>query len=106
MKKLLLLLLLIPNLVMAETWVCSYVEKPDNLINTTTYKRLNKEEFDTPYGNYKISHENDERIVLSWHNTPFPLTTVLFKGNKNKFMDAQFSEKGVDGWQGNCEVVK
>ena len=70
---------------MAETWVCSYVEKPDNLINTTTYKRLNKEVFDTSYGRYKISHENGERIVLSWHHVPFPVTTILFKGNRSKY---------------------
>ena len=38
MKKLLLLLLVIPNLVMAETWVCSNVNE-DGEIVTSTYKR-------------------------------------------------------------------
>ena len=106
MKKLILLLFLIPNLVMAETWVCSYVEKPDNLINTSTYKRLNNKEFSTTWGIYEVSYENKEHVVLSQHKAPFPVTTVLFKGNKNKFMTALFTDEGVDGWQGDCEVVE
>jgi len=105
MKKLLLFLFLIPNLVMAETWVCH--DTDNNTVNTTTYKRLNKEEFDTSYGRYKISHENDERIVLSWHHVPFPVTTILFKTNQNKFFTTIMDEdQDVDTWKGDCEVVE
>ena len=43
MKKLLLSLLLIPNLVMAETWVCSYLKNDE--IQTSTWKRLSDKKF-------------------------------------------------------------
>ena len=64
MKKLLLLLLLIPNLVMAETWVCSYLMNDE--IQTSTFKRLSDKEFITT-GSIKdnLYYEDDKSITLT-----------------------------------------
>ena len=70
MKKLILLLLLIPNLVIAETWICTNEDKKFTfkrdgdrfLVNETRYA-LNKIQYGTDYY-LQIYGENDWRIWL------------------------------------------
>ena len=63
MKKLILLLFLIPNLVMAETWVCSYLMNGE--IQTSTFKRLNDKQFITTGGSKnRLYYEDDKSITL------------------------------------------
>ena len=114
MKKLILLLLLIPNLVMAETWVCSYLHQGQ--IETSTFKRINNKEFITSGGSTsRLYYEDDKSITLT-HTSGFIgfRSTILDKEHK-KFITTSTSRVSIDGltdnftinhWKGDCEVVE
>ena len=114
MKKLLLLILLIPNLVMAETWVCSYLMNGE--IQTSTFKRLNDKQFITTGGSKnRLYYEDDKSITLT-HTSGFIgfRSTILDKEHK-KYITTSTSRVSIDGltdnftinhWKGDCEVVE
>ena len=115
MRKLLLLLFLIPNLVLAETWVCSYLMNGE--IQTSTFKRLNDKEFKTGGGTtYRLYYEDDKSITLT-HTAGFIgfMSAILDKEHK-KFIKtittkAYYGNEVMDDftvqeWRGDCEVVE
>ena len=65
MKKLLLLLLLIPNLVMAETWHCSYKSTEGPASDSTSFKKEGKVfKASNIGGDFLIAKENSYAIIL------------------------------------------
>jgi len=114
LKKLLLLILLIPNLVMSETWVCSYLMNGE--IQTSTFKRLNDKQFITTGGTKdRLYYEDDKSITLT-HTSGFIgfSSTILDKEHK-KYITTSTSRVSIDGltdnftinhWKGDCEVVE
>ena len=107
MKKLLLLLFLIPNLVMAETWVCSNVNE-DGEIVTSTYKRKG-DKFIIGNSEDRIYFEDSSSITLTFTHGELGFnTTILDKVKKTFFATAiiKANDKyGVLERQGKCEVV-
>jgi len=123
MKKLLLLLFLIPNLVMAETWICSNLH--NGKIETSAYKRegntfikkaesvfhkIDPEKY--PKKNittkYEIWNENDFQIKLidSNKNTTGVWVLLLTKTNPPKFIVSNVTYLESPNWKGNCEIVE
>ncbi|MDC0128295.1 hypothetical protein OAH98_00710 [Methylophilaceae bacterium] len=113
LKKLILLLFLIPNLVMAETWVCSYLMNDE--IQTSTFKRLSDKEFKSNGSTDRLYYEDDKSITLT-HTSGFIgfRSTILDKEHK-KFIKISTSRNSRDGlkenftinhWKGDCEVVE
>ena len=123
MKKLLLLLFLIPNLVMAETWVCSYLHNEN--IESLTFKRdgkifINKTEsglhkidpklYPKKYNTseYEILYESNFQIKLIDSDTSKTGLWVLLltKTDQPKFISSHMSYLESPNWQGNCEVIE
>ena len=113
MKKLLLLLLLIPNLVMAETWVCSYLKNDE--IQTSTWKRFSDKEFITDVGFKDRIYEEDGKSIILTHSSGslgFYLT-ILDKELKRFITTVTTKNLLKDNdkytnlhWEGDCKVVK
>ena len=110
MKKLILFLLLIPNLVMAETWVCSYLHQGE--IETQEYKRVN-DEFHLEYSNgdikvYEIRYENNYEIqLIQKDKTPIGFfVAMLTKKSPPIFSTTHVYDKHADNWNGECRVVE
>ena len=110
MKKILLLFLLVPNLVIAETWVCSYLHQGE--IETQEYKRV-KDEFHLEYsdGNksiYDIRYENNYEIqLIQKDKSPIGFfITILTKKNPPIFSTTHLYDKNADNWNGECRVVE
>ena len=115
MKKLLLLLLLIPNLVMSETWVCSYLE--NEKIATLVFKRMGNQfiwELDsklTEEGTtikYDIWYESNFHIKLIESNrASIGLSTILLtKTTPPEFIVVTSFSDILDTAKGKCEVVE
>jgi len=116
MKKLLLLLLLIPNLVMAETWVCSYLHQGE--IKTNTYKRVGNEFHrkinDELTSKYEIWNESDFQIkLINTKKDDIGIgATLLTRSNPPSFSSIYLAPKASLAWSselawsGDCEVVK
>jgi len=123
MKKLLLLLFLIPNLVLAETWVCSYLH--NEKIKSSTYKRegstfINKFKSNfqqikpkklpiaTITKKYEILYESDFQIKLIDSDTSKTGVWVLLltKTDQPKFISSHVTYLESPNWQGNCEVIE
>ena len=108
MKKLLLLLLLIPNLVMGETWVCSNINE-DGEIVTSTYTRKG-DKFIIGNSEDRIYFEDSSSITLTFTHGAFGFnTTILDKANKTFFATAIIKTNGRYGVverQGKCEVIE
>ena len=110
MKKLLPLLLLIPNLVMAETWVCSYLHQGE--IETNTYKRVGNEFHwkinDELTIKYEIWYEDAWQIKLidSKKDDIGMGATLLAKTNPPRYSAAHLYSDDTSKWGGECEVVE
>ena len=114
MKKLLLLILLIPNLVMAETWVCSYLMNGE--IQTSTFKRLNDKQFITTGGTKdRLYYEDDKSITLTHTDGYIGFSATILDKKHKKFITTDTTRvfKGglkdnytVYQWKGDCEVVE
>jgi hypothetical protein len=114
MKKLLLLLLLIPNLVMAETWVCSYLINDE--IQTSTFKRLSNKKFITSEGSKeRLYYEDDKSITLTHTSGYMGFSSTILDKEHKKFITTDTSRASRDGlkdnftirhWKGACEVVE
>ena len=123
MKKLLLLLFLIPNLVLAETWVCSYLHNEN--IESSIYKRdgrtfINKFESSfhkidpkkypkkTITTEYEILYENDFQIKLIESDTSAIgiWVVLLTKTNQPTFISSHVTSLESPNWKGNCDVVE
>jgi len=114
MKKLLLLLFLIPNLVMAETWVCSYLMNGE--IQTSTFKRLNDKEFITTGGiTDRLYYEEDKSITLTHSSGYIGFASTILDKEHKRFITTNTTRVSKDGlkdnysvyqWKGDCEVVE
>mgnify|MGYP006448698555 FL=1 len=115
MKKLILILLLIPNLVMAETWVCSYLE--NEKIATPVFKRIGNQfiwELDSKLTKevtiikYDIWYESNSHIKLIKSNKySIGLSTILLtKTTPPKFIEVTSFSDILDTAKGKCKVVK
>ena len=114
MKILIIFIFFIPSLLLAETWVCSYLMNGE--IQTSTFKRLSDKEFITTGGiTDKLYYEEDKSITLthSSGNIGFS-STILDKKNK-RFITTNTTRVSKDGlkdnytvyqWKGACEVVE
>jgi hypothetical protein len=110
MKKLLLLLLLIPNLVMAETWVCASLI--NDKIETNVFKRVGNE------FHWKINDELTIKYEI-WYEDALQIklidtkkddigigATLLAKTNPPSYSAAHLYSFDTRKWGGECEVVK
>ena len=114
MKKLILILLLIPNLVMAETWVCSYLMNGE--IQTSTFKRLSDKEFITTGGiTDKLYYEEDKSITLTHSSGNIGFSSTILDKKHKRFITTNTTRVSKDGlkdnytvyqWKGDCEVVE
>ena len=110
MKKQLLLLLLIPNLVMAETWVCSYLHQGE--IETNRYERVGNEFHwkinDELTSKYEIWYESDLQIkLIGTKKDDIGMgATLLTKTNPSKFSSVHLYSTDAGVWSGDCEVVE
>ena len=115
MKKLLLILLLIPNLVLAETWVCHYLE--NKKIGTLVFKRTGNQfiwELDSKLTEeatiikYDIWYENNFHIKLIKSNKgSIGLSTILLtKTTPPEFIEVTSFSDFLDTTKCKCEVVE
>jgi len=107
MKKLLLLLFLIPNLVMAETWVCVSSTHPLKDQGTLSkYERQgNYFVHKSFFAKYKIDIENEKKIyATSVSDTSY---WVLSLDKEKKIQQKiNMTSGAVYEWRGDCEVVE
>lgn len=105
MKKLLLLLLLIPNLVMAESWVCKSV-----LDSLLTFERIDKTFLEDRDGKiYDIFFESDSSIRLIGSDKKWLgiWTVILEKKPTPRFSEAAlYPESEPMKNSGYCKVVE
>lgn len=106
MKKLLLLLFLIPNLVMAETWVCVYEDG-----SIAKYTRSGDVFMLAGYLPNEIIFENDEYIHLSNAKSTGKLgysTNLILNKKKKTMLNTENIDDEKKSWSQymNCEVVK
>ena len=110
MKKLLLLLFLIPNLVLAETWVCSSLI--NDKIETNVFKRVGNEFHwkinDELTIKYEIWYEDARQIKLidSKKDDSGMGATLLAKTNPPRYSAAHLYSDDTSKWGGECEVVE
>ena len=108
MKKLLLILFLIPNLVMAETWHCSFKSTEGPAEDTESFKRegkffVSKGKFDDSLNKYLIAKESDYSIILVYQGTSdfiIELDKVRKIEGKINFIDL----RDMAQWKGNCLI--
>ena len=110
MKKLLLLLSLIPNLVLAETWVCSSLI--NDKIETNVFKRVGNE-FHWKIDNeltikYEIWYEDAWQIKLidSKKDDIGMGATLLAKTNPPRYSAAHLYSDDTSKLGGECEVIE
>ena len=114
MNKLLLLLFLIPNLVMAETWVCSYLLNDE--IQTSTFKRLGNKEFITGGGSKnRLYYEDDKSITLTHASGIIGFRSTILDKEHKKYITTSTTKTTPNGlmddfmiseWRGDCEIVE
>ena len=107
MKKIIILLMLIPIPSFAETWVCSYIHY--ERIETHNYKRVSDNEFiDTKSGQtFRIYNEDKNQITLTHTHGDLGLQVIFMeKKGKHRFNSTWTLFESVDSWKGNCEIVK
>jgi len=109
MKKLLLLLFLIPNLVMAETWVCSYLL--DGRIENSRYERKGDNFFwyinDELTVKLDIWYESDYQIkLIESDRDGIGFGTKLLTRNPPKVVAVHTYATESTSWKGNCEIVE
>ena len=109
MKKLLLLLFLIPNLVMAETWTCFFKDNKGKKYEQT-FTRNNSSTFllGVFQASNDITFENDNFINLAYYEGGLIMVHILFKKSRKAqgtrlAMGQNLNEHS--NWSGNCEVV-
>ena len=110
MKKLLLLLFFIPNLVMAETWVCASVI--NGKIETNVFKRVGNE-FHWKINNeltvtYEIWYESALQIkLIDSKKDDIGIGVILLaKTNPPRYSAAHLYSGDTGKWGGECEVVE
>jgi len=109
MKKLLLLVFLIPNLVKAETWVCSFLN--NDKIETNVFKRVGNEFHwkinDELTITYEIWNEDAMQIKLidSKKDDIGIGATLLVKSNPPRYSSAHLYPNETSKWSGECEVI-
>ena len=110
MKKLLLLLFLIPNLVMAETWVCNYTKTsgylapPENSL--VAYSRTESGFSDDIDGVPRSIVNEDERgIILSAHGATWIMTNLIDK-ETNTIKETMISRDFILSKSGKCKLIK
>ena len=110
MKKLLLPLLLIPNLVIAESWVCASLI--NDKIETNVFKRVGNEFHwkinDELTRKYEIFYESDFQIkLIDTKKDGIGMgATLLTKTNPPKFSSVHLYSTDAGVWSGDCEVVE
>lgn len=114
MKKLFLLLFSIPNLVIAETWVCFYLMNGE--IQTSTFKRLSDKEFITTGGiTDRLYYEEDKSITLTHSSGNIGFSSTILDKKHKRFITTNTTRVSKDGlkdnytvyqWKGDCEVVE
>ena len=110
MKKLLLLLFLIPNLVLAETWVCSSLI--NDKIETNVFKRVGNEFHwkinDELTSKYEIWYESDFQIkLINIKKDDIGIgATLLTRTYPPKFSSVHLYSTDAGVWSGDCEVVE
>lgn len=109
MKKLILILLLIPNLVMAETWVCSYLHQGE--IETSVYERVGNEFHwkinDELTSKYEIWYEDALRIkLIDSRKDEIGIEAKLLSKVNPKFSSVHLYSTDAGVWSGDCEVVE
>ena len=105
MKRLSLLLFLIPNLVIAETWVCS--SSDEEVLNY--FQRFDEKSFYWDFENtkYDITYESNNIIKLI--NSSLEVgekETIILSKQKNTWAKSIKLDSGIVTWSGTCEVIE
>ena len=111
MKKLLLLLLLIPNLVMAETWECNYTEVSGHLLppesSIVTYSRTESGFYDDFDGmTHSIVSEDERGILLSVHGESAWIMTNFIDKETRAIKETMISRFSTLSKSGKCKLIK
>ena len=110
MKKILLLLLLIPNLVMAESWVCAFkcYITTDKLCQSQFIKKGNN--YIDEYNMEFIHKESDNYLSLvsigAGKNGAYIFSYMINKITGQFKKQAISENKLLEGREGSCELVK
>ena len=112
MKKLLLFLFLIPNLVMAETWNCSYKSTEGPAVGKSSFTRDGNlfistdkfSEFKESKDEYLITKENEYSIILVFQGTS-DFVVELKKERKIEGKINYIDLRDMAQWKGNCLVT-
>ena len=107
MKKLLLLLFLIPNLVMAETWHCSYKSTEGPAEDTESFKRegkffVSEGKFGDYKNKYLIANETDYSIILAFQSSVSDYVIRLIKVRKIEGSINYIDLTDMSQWKGSC----
>ena len=104
MKKLILILLLIPNLVMAETWSCDYKSTEGPASDSTSFERKGKIfKASNLSGDFLIAKENSYAITLVDQSD----SDFIVKLRKDGKIDGSINFidlRDMASWTGKCLV--
>ena len=111
MKKILLFILLIPNLVMAETWVCISNSIKNNPIQDkdilSKYEREGKYFVQKSLNNrYKIDFENENKVYATMPVSDMSYWVLSLDKKRMIQQTLNIHSAAVYGWRGKCEIVE
>ena len=111
MKKLFLLLLLIPNLVMAEVWKCNYNEVSGYLLppesSIVSYSRTESGFYDDLDGmTHSIVSEDERGILLSVHQESAWIMTNFIDKETRNIKETMISRFSILSKSGTCKLIK
>ena len=109
MKKLILILLLIPNLVMAETWVCSFKGYATGKVVQTQLKKSEKyfiDEFDRKFTYSESANYLSMASIGTDTDGAWVFSQVINKRTGKFLKNGVMSNKAISQRVGTCSLIK
>ena len=109
MKKLLLLLFLIPNLVIAETWVCSFKGYATGKVVQTQLKKSGKyfiDEYDRKFTYSESANYLSLASIGTDADGAWVFSQIINKRTGKFLKNAVTSDRAISPREGTCSLIK